>query len=314
MTSGPNSASDHASYTDKRLGVRHRVAEALSLLKHHTADVGAQVAVHLTRMDAARADIEAALGAPLTGKHILEIGPGQQLRQARYFAADNQVTAVDLDEVVLGTNPIELLRTLRVNGSVRFFKTVARKVIGIDRRFVAELVRQRPGIKHAAPTFLRRDATHTGLPSESFDCIMSYSVFEHLPDPEAALREISRLLRPGGVSHHVVHLYSSDSGAHDVRTFATERAGFPYWCHLRPELVSLSASNCYVNKVSLTRWLELIEEACPGAVVRHFRAKDSSTLAALAEIRATGALAGYSDEDLLTDAVQFTWKKPGVAV
>jgi SAM-dependent methyltransferase len=36
-------------------------------------------------------------------------------------------------------------------------------------------------------------------PSESFDAVMCIEVLEHLPDPPAALRELSRLLKSGGM-------------------------------------------------------------------------------------------------------------------
>jgi SAM-dependent methyltransferase len=241
---------------------------------------------------------------------ILEIGPGQRLEQARYFAIDNDVVAVDLDEIIIGANPLALLRALRFNGSIRFFKTIARKLSGLDRRFIDEFTRQKPGIGRTRPRFLRRDAVDTGLESGSFDCAMSFSVFEHLPDPAAVLKEISRLLRPGGVSFQVVHLYSSDSGAHDVRTFSDHRCGLPYWCHLQPELSHLVASNCYVNRVTLTQWLSMFEDACPGVAVKYYPNDDASSVAALATLRASGGLAEYSDSELLTNCLQFTWKKP----
>ncbi|MFA6434225.1 MAG: class I SAM-dependent methyltransferase [Elusimicrobiales bacterium] len=38
----------------------------------------------------------------------------------------------------------------------------------------------------------------TGLPAGSFDGAVLWHVLEHLPDPRAALAEISRLLKPGG--------------------------------------------------------------------------------------------------------------------
>ncbi|HEY8437951.1 MAG TPA: methyltransferase domain-containing protein [Candidatus Limnocylindrales bacterium] len=41
-------------------------------------------------------------------------------------------------------------------------------------------------------------ATDTGLPTGQFDFALARLVFQHLPDPEAAAREIRRVLRPGG--------------------------------------------------------------------------------------------------------------------
>jgi SAM-dependent methyltransferase len=297
------------SYTATRLGLRGRIKEALSLYRSHAADRPAKVAAYLKEMDENRLCIEAVLGQPLVGKTVLEIGPGQQLRQARYFAATNQVVAIDLDEILTSFDPVALLRTVRVNGPVRFAKTLARKLAGFDRRFLQETIRQRPSLRGSRPQVLRKDATNTGLPSSSFDCAMSVSVFEHLPDPAAVFREIGRLLRPGGVSHHIIHLYSSDSGAHDARSYAQVRAGFPYWCHLRPDLQHLLASNCYVNKLSLAQWIALVEKECPGVQVTQFRAGSPYT-EELAKLRATGELSGYSDDELLTLCVLAVWKKP----
>lgn len=43
--------------------------------------------------------------------------------------------------------------------------------------------------------------------SESFDCVLSTSVLEHLEEPQAALREAFRVLRPGGVAIYTAPLY-----------------------------------------------------------------------------------------------------------
>ena len=43
------------------------------------------------------------------------------------------------------------------------------------------------------------DITDIPEPSASFDAVMCIEVLEHLPDPPAALRELSRLLKSGGM-------------------------------------------------------------------------------------------------------------------
>ena len=42
------------------------------------------------------------------------------------------------------------------------------------------------------------DITAIPVPDQSFDALMCKDTLEHLPDPVAALREFSRILRPGG--------------------------------------------------------------------------------------------------------------------
>ena len=46
---------------------------------------------------------------------------------------------------------------------------------------------------------VRGDATEIPLPSESFDVVTCQTVLMHLAQPADALREMLRILRPGGL-------------------------------------------------------------------------------------------------------------------
>ena len=63
------------------------------------------------------------------------------------------------------------------------------------------------------------DITSIPRPDASFDAVLCVEVFEHIPDPVAALREFRRLIRPGGrliltapfwsLTHYAPYHYSS---------------------------------------------------------------------------------------------------------
>ena len=46
--------------------------------------------------------------------------------------------------------------------------------------------------------FLLGDAENPPFKEESFDCVLYLNILEHLPDPEMGIKEISRVLKPGG--------------------------------------------------------------------------------------------------------------------
>jgi ubiquinone/menaquinone biosynthesis C-methylase UbiE len=48
-------------------------------------------------------------------------------------------------------------------------------------------------------SFWKADARNTGLPDNIFDLVYCRFLLIHLPDPSACLREMKRILRPGGI-------------------------------------------------------------------------------------------------------------------
>ncbi|HVR42650.1 MAG TPA: class I SAM-dependent methyltransferase [Thermoanaerobaculia bacterium] len=50
------------------------------------------------------------------------------------------------------------------------------------------------------PEFLEFDGRRISLPDASVDRILSFDAFHHVPDPDATLAELARVLRPGGIA------------------------------------------------------------------------------------------------------------------
>jgi SAM-dependent methyltransferase len=116
----------------------------------------------------------------------------QRLRE-RYYGTYRHPSVQLRDRVVALLEPHMTLMDAgcgREAPSLRFFLGKARRLIGV------ELVE--PRNIPSTIEYYRRDLAHTGLPDQSVDIIMSQSVFEHLDEPDEVLRELFRILRPGG--------------------------------------------------------------------------------------------------------------------
>lgn len=76
-------------------------------------------------------------------------------------------------------------------------KSNCQRIIGMD--ISAEAIAYgREFYKHPKIEFREGDCTATGLPAASVDLVVSFETIEHIPDAPAFLREMRRVLKPGG--------------------------------------------------------------------------------------------------------------------
>jgi SAM-dependent methyltransferase len=103
---------------------------------------------------------------PQTGERILEVGPGTgyyTLEVAEWIKPDGEIEILDLQQEMLD-------HTMRRAGE--------------------------RGLANITPT--QSDATSMPYEDASFDAVYLTTVLGEIPDQDAALREISRVLKPGG--------------------------------------------------------------------------------------------------------------------
>ena len=304
-----NAGSEIRSYTTLRAGWHQRVVDVVSGVRNALENPAPRVGVMVERLRRIEGVVAGAMGCELAGREILEIGPGQLFPQMIYFSRANSVTGIDLDVLAQGVNLAAYWRMLRRNGPFRVAKTVARKALGYDRRYQRELVHQLGLGSVPRVRCLQMDAAEMAFGAESFDAVMSFSVFEHLPDPGRVLQEVCRVLRPGGVAYISIHLYTCDNGCHDPRLYGSSRAGLPLWAHLRPAYAGLVRPNAYLNKFRLAEWLAVFEEHIPGTQFERHCYGEEEARAAAEQIRRGGELGEYGDEELFTVDLGAVWKK-----
>jgi SAM-dependent methyltransferase len=140
--------------------------------------------------------------------------------------------------------------------------------------------------------------------SRQFDCIWSYTAFEHLRYPDTTVMECLRLLRPGGkmVAHIDLgdHSYYGHRAAPPLRLFECLR--YPGWLWT---LMKWNRSS-YVNRLRKSDWKRLFEGA--GFVVNAETCSISEEIAGA--LPTLPYLQKYSYDDAVTAVITFWLEKP----
>ncbi len=125
--------------------------------------------------------------ASARGFKVLEIGCGLGTDGAQFAKAGAHYTGVDLTEAAV------------------------------------ELARKRFELFELPGKFQTADAENLSFADESFDLVYSHGVLHHTPDTAKAIREVHRVLRPGGRA--MVMLYHRDSYNYRLNISVLRRAG-----------------------------------------------------------------------------------------
>lgn len=255
--------------------------------------------------------MERALGKPVRSLKILEIGPGQGLERARYFGLKNEVAAIDLD-VVSASGFSSYLQMWKENGFGRMAKSAGRRLI-IGRVNESAWAKQIGSNRFRNPQFILGDICRDPLPPDTYDLVVSWSVFEHLPEPDKALRNAICSLKPQGVFYISLHLYTSINGSHDIRAFAGQEENLPLWGHLRPSVADQIVPSAYLNRWRLPEWRELFKQVAPGCeeILEEHGYRDKYSRRLTTELRKE--LVDYTEEELFTIDAIYIWQKNGRA-
>jgi ubiquinone/menaquinone biosynthesis C-methylase UbiE len=132
----------------------------------------------------------------------------------------------------------------------------AQKVIGVD---VSEEAITFAKENYSADNleFFVGDALRLGLPDDSVDVVVSFETIEHIEDDRGYLKELKRVLRPGGTA-----LISTPNRAKSLSNYVSRKPLNPYHVreYLRSELMDLLGGyfdniTLYGQKVILCRRL-----------------------------------------------------------
>jgi len=181
-----------------------------------------------------------------------------------------------------------------------------------------------------AGILLNMDATALKFPDAFFDAVLSASVFEHIIDVSAALREIDRVLKPGGCALISFEPIWSCSYGHHLHHLAGCSDLIPPWAHLiwtrdqmtaflsdkwpQTALLSLNQaidwiySGDAINRLNVREFRELFA-SCPLEVVWMVEMRDENQSFDPSTIRQCSDATGLHPDELTTKGLSLLLTK-----
>jgi SAM-dependent methyltransferase len=96
------------------------------------------------------------------------------------------------------------LLQIYLKSRTNFFKDSLKVLDIAPTQFFREKCKSLPNLDYLSAdissplAMLRMDITRISLTDNQFDCVICYHVLEHIPDDQKAMRELFRVLKPGG--------------------------------------------------------------------------------------------------------------------
>jgi cyclopropane fatty-acyl-phospholipid synthase-like methyltransferase len=253
-------------------------------------------------------------GVTMPGKRLFEIGSGwyPTFPLACYLAGAQRVTTVDLTRHM--RTELLLACAQRLGD---FIDSIARDV-DVDPATVRQRHEQlldalnqgrdlasatAQVVDYRAPT----DATRTGLPANSYDCIFSNSVLEHVPPAviDAMYVEAMRILDDCGVMFHSVncgdHYAYVDRNIDQLHYLRYSDAQWSFWDN----------AFLYQNRMRAHEFVERAEAAGFDILLNTAKATELR-LAQLAAIPVHARFAAIPAERLCITSVDFIARKPAM--